>query len=255
MSVESLNCPQCGAPLTLKPGQTLAVCGYCNSSVRVTESVMVGTAPQITKVEIPTEVVDEVKRRLVLGLTTDAADYYAKEAKISPEEATAAVKAMKDSIGDAPSLSTNGLVTFSVLALAGIAAAIIGFSFVLDGDILIGVGVIIIALLFVGMNWYALSRGLPAFLLEHQGKAAQAKILKVWLVNTLTVKGTTGEVQLLRLLLQIQPPTGTGYQAEANCMVSEPSQPKFKPGCLIKVKFDPKDPKRVVVTGSQAEAN
>ena len=36
MRIESLDCPQCGAPLALKPGQTLAACVYCNATVRIT---------------------------------------------------------------------------------------------------------------------------------------------------------------------------------------------------------------------------
>ena len=51
MSIESLNCPQCGAPLNLKPGQTLAACGYCNSSLRIEAAtgMAAGALPVVTK--------------------------------------------------------------------------------------------------------------------------------------------------------------------------------------------------------------
>jgi DNA-directed RNA polymerase subunit RPC12/RpoP len=34
MTIESLNCPNCGATLEIKVEQTLVVCEYCNSNIR-----------------------------------------------------------------------------------------------------------------------------------------------------------------------------------------------------------------------------
>ena len=35
-STEALKCPDCGAPLTFKPGETQVICPYCGSSVQLT---------------------------------------------------------------------------------------------------------------------------------------------------------------------------------------------------------------------------
>ena len=35
MTVESMKCPNCGAALSLKPGQNLVECDYCHTTVRV----------------------------------------------------------------------------------------------------------------------------------------------------------------------------------------------------------------------------
>lgn len=45
MTVESITCPNCGAVLTLQPGQNLVTCSYCNSSLRISGGI--GANPAI----------------------------------------------------------------------------------------------------------------------------------------------------------------------------------------------------------------
>jgi hypothetical protein len=255
MSIESLNCPQCGAPLNLKAGQTLAACGYCNSSLRISPAagMLAGAPPVVSRAtEIDPAVVDEVKQRLVLGLTTDAVEYYAKKARVSEEDARVAVAAMKETIGYAPPLSNLGILMFVGTVFISL-LGVFGGIWLIAGDLgLFGLILILAALAFAVLNGLALSRGLPAYLLERRGTAAKAKILKMWLINTMMVPGTAGKVKLVRMLLDVAPPQGTAFQAEANCMVKESSEPNFSVGCTIEVKFDVR--KRVVVTGPKAES-
>jgi len=48
MHAVQLSCPQCGAPLPLRQGQTIVICAWCNTSSRVfpvSPIEVVGKAP------------------------------------------------------------------------------------------------------------------------------------------------------------------------------------------------------------------
>ena len=49
------------------------------------------------------------------------------------------------------------------------------------------------------------------------------------------------------MLLEVRPAGGAPYTMEANCFVTAPSKPKFHVGRMIQVKYDPSEPRRVVV--------
>jgi hypothetical protein len=51
MTVEALNCPNCGANLQIQADQTLAVCAYCNSNIRLSPPVA-GSIERVTTAEI-----------------------------------------------------------------------------------------------------------------------------------------------------------------------------------------------------------
>src|SRR5689334_13584605 len=105
-TAESLDCPNCGAPLPRQSTQTLAACLYCNSTIRITP----GAAPVATRaVEVPPEVIDEVKRMLLVSQHAQAVTYYAKEAQVEAAAAEQAVQGIERNMAYYPPLSMFGV--------------------------------------------------------------------------------------------------------------------------------------------------
>lgn len=245
VNIESLHCPNCGAPLPVRPGQTLAACVYCNSTVRLTP----GAAPTATRaVEVPPEVIDEVKRMLLTGQRLQAAEYYAKAAQVPSDAAQVAVDAIERNMAYYPPLRGWGVALLAALDLIGMAGLLMGMGLLVQSNWVLGGLLAAVAALFMAGNTLVLARGLPGFLLGLNGRPATARVLKTWLIRTDHVQGKPVELQ--RLLLEVQPPGGgRPYQTEANILVREARKPSFAVGKTIEIKFDPQTPHRVVVMG------
>lgn len=247
VNVESLHCPNCGAPLPLQPMQTLAACMYCNSTIRITP----GAAPVATRAaEVPPEAIDEVKRLLLLRQHAPAVSYYAQAAQVDAAAAELAVKGIERTMAYFPPLSSAGIVLLAAFDLIGLAGLLGGVLLVQRGSVFVGALVLAVSALFTAANLWVLGRGLPGFMLSLNGRPAAAQVLKTWLIRTDTVRGQP--VALTRLLLEVRPDGAAPYQAEANIYVREVSQAKFAPGAQVQVKYDPHAPARVVVEGPAA---
>ena len=123
MNIESLNCPQCGAPISIQPGQNLAVCVYCDSSLRIQSETPANVAA--TRIpEISAGVIDELKKLLVMGKNVEAVNYYAQKTGFTDYEAGLAVETIKKSIGYKPPLNTSGLLRLLALLLLSAEALI-----------------------------------------------------------------------------------------------------------------------------------
>jgi hypothetical protein len=252
--VQSLDCPQCGAPLPLQAAQTLAACVYCNATVHIGPSAapgQPGTAPVATRaVEVRPEVIDEVKKMLLLGQHLPAVEYYSREARISSAVAEIAVKGIEQNMAYFPPLTAAGVVTLVVLEGLSSAAIVGGAVVMSNAQYWLGIGLVLVGIFLTLGSTLVLMRGLPGFILAQRGNPATARILKRWVIRTDVVKGVP--VELTRLLLEVRPAERgqAPYQAEANCFVTEPSQPKFTVGASIQVKYSPGDKRRLVVTGA-----
>jgi hypothetical protein len=245
--IESAHCVNCGAPLTIKPGQTVAVCGYCNSSLRV--SAVAGTQPAASRmVEVPVQVVDEVKRLLVIGFKTQAVNYYQKQSGVSLAEAATAVTGMQRQMGYKPPLSRRGLILVTCLFLVSIVDFMIAISLLASGKPVWAVLLAIAALVFAGMNGFTFSSHLKATWLLWRGRFADGVILKCWQVLTYKTPPDKPSRRLVRLLLEVSLPGTPVYQAEASCFVREEVQSKFEVGSRILLKVDRHHPKNVVVS-------
>jgi hypothetical protein len=246
--VESLHCANCGAPLSLNTGQTLAACAYCNSTLRIGAA---GSAePPVRRMaEVPPEVVDEVKRLLVLGNPYAAAEYYAKQTGVSAAEASAAVQALRQTVGYAPPLNWMGIVMLVGFTALGLGVAAFGMVQIAGSRGLLGGVLIVAGVAWTLLNWFALGRGLRAFWLTHRGTPAQAVILKRWTIRTMKAAGEPQPVELVRFLLEVQPAGAASYETEANGMVRHRSYERTQPGCRMNLRYDPASPAKVVLIG------
>jgi hypothetical protein len=247
--VESLHCANCGAPLSVKLGQTLAACGYCNSTLRVAAAGDTTQPPVSRMMAVPPEVVDEVKRLLVLGNPYKAVEYYAKETGLPQADANTAVEALRRTVGYAPALNWLGIAMLVVFTGLGLAAAAFGVAQATAGREALGIGLILVGLGWTLLNWLVLGRGLRAFWLTYRGTPAEAVIVKRWSIRTMKATGEPQPVELVRFLLEVRPSGATPYQTEANGMVRQRSFERTQPGGRLKLRYDPANPAKVVLLG------
>lgn len=246
IKLQTLSCPNCTAPLHPQEKQTLVACLYCNSTVRLSYTGQSQPAAA-TLPHISPDVVDEVKRLLILGLRVQAMAYYAQEARISEGDAAAAIATIHQSIAYAPPLSNAGFLIFvglELISLIGLGAALIFFW---RDAFYVGISLSVVAMVISLLNFLAFSRGLPGWWLTLRGQSAQAVIEKVWPIRSFAVRGQNAYLQ--RFLLEIHSPQQTSYQAEANGFVSDQSQPQFRPGSRLNIKISPDNPRHIVIIG------
>jgi hypothetical protein len=78
-----------------------------------------------------------------------------------------------------------------------------------------------------------------------RGKPAVATVLKVWdtgvTVNQLNI--------LVGLLLEVHPPGHPPYQVKTRTLVSRIQPTLYRPGMVVQVRYDPKNPKKVAIEG------
>ncbi len=61
---------------------------------------------------------------------------------------------------------------------------------------------------------------------------------------------TINENPQVEFLLEVRPEGRAPYQAQTTALVSRLSVPKYQPGAVVKVLFDPQDPSRVALVGT-----
>jgi hypothetical protein len=93
MTPSALNCPNCGAPLNVDSKSRLALCVYCNTTLRLQPdgSPQPGVTVIPTLTEIPPEVGKKVKQMIADGQRSQAVTYYVEQAQVTPAEAEEAV--------------------------------------------------------------------------------------------------------------------------------------------------------------------
>jgi hypothetical protein len=79
--------------------------------------------------------------------------------------------------------------------------------------------------------------------LQAAGVAAQAEILSLWDTGI-----TVGSDPVIGLKVRVQPTDGAPYEAIIKkSLISRLDIPRFQPGKIVPVRFDPKDPSRVAI--------
>jgi hypothetical protein len=244
MTITSLNCPSCGAPVAWQAGITVSACVYCNSSLRISGGENAEPIAAQMK-EVSTATIDEVKRLLIAGAPDKAVNFYSKQAGIEYIEASRAVSAIRKTIGYKPPLNQKGIFMVYGLALISLCGLVGGVILLVKGLIGWGILLIVLAILFAGVNQYALGESVQAYLLLRRGIPARAMILKTWTIKPVTVGGVKGI--LMRLLLEAYPDQEMSFQAEANCLVSQANEGKFREKSFVEIRFSDDTPHKVTI--------
>jgi hypothetical protein len=239
--LQSLNCPNCGAPLKASAGQTRAVCLYCNSTLRLEPEVQPSTA------EIDSTLDDvemgRVKQLLLDGQKSAALELYTQKTGASPEDAA---EALKD-LGQKLSLD---VVRQQQLTPAGI-AIVAGYALVTAAGLYLTISggihwlISLAAMLYGAWMLYFYAPSVASTLAFRKGKPAKAKVLKLAEIG----KTRLGRqrVRVYKLLVEVQPLDGSPpYPAEMLLPVREQNVPRAQPGTSILVKYLPGEPERVI---------
>ncbi len=246
MLIEPLTCPNCGAPFNWKQGQSMSVCVYCNTNLRITADP--GKDLKVDKVpEISAEMIEEVKRLLAAGTKTKAVAYYSQQAGISELEAFPIVSGIQIAAMYNPPMSLRGVAMLAVFLLVSLVGIIGGVVLIAGNSLGFGIPVVAIAALFGLMNWLSMGLNLKATRIYHWGRPAKAVILNRW--HVMDTKAGRYPGSLYRLFIEVKPDSSPAYKAETTCLVGEASQGKFQIGGAIRVKYDAKEKQKVVVVG------
>lgn len=137
-------------------------------------------------------------------------------------------------------------------AIVGILAGIAGLGTGVAVDILVNgrptliSAIVVIAGLLMGLLFAVIFGSLfGANRLLKTGAAAQATVLEVWDTGV-TVNQNAIQVGLK---LRVSPPDGPPYETSARTFVSRLNPGVYRPGMLLNVRYDPKNPNKVAVEG------
>jgi hypothetical protein len=236
---QSLNCPNCGAPLPAHVGQALAVCLYCNSAVRLQpEQPTAQVAATVDQAEMA-----EVKQLLLDGKPEQALERYQQASGLALDESRLAF----DELSRRLSL---GVVRGQQLTRAGILWVI---AYALSAALSLGLWAARLIPLWLGLLMMGYSAmmllfyfpALRATLAFRQGKSAQARVVKLAPVGV-TKFGRT-RVHIFKLLVEVTPQDdGAAYPAEMLLPVREQNLPRAKPDTILRVKYLPHDPQTII---------
>ncbi|HRQ37731.1 MAG TPA: hypothetical protein PLD25_07435 [Chloroflexota bacterium] len=239
MRLESLNCPNCHAPLDYSPGQTLCICLYCNSTIRIHHDTPQPEATADTTVSESD--MAEIKELLLAGQTATAVQRYQQIAHCSQSEAQTAVTNLSTQISFTTlrqqQLSRGGLIFFVIL-LVGLAWALVGG---LTGQ-LHPVMVIVItgfALLYIAL----FGKG---FLVSLRYLRAQKGVATVQHFTRISSHTGRRSFHLFRIIVEVQPETGSPFQTEMLLPVRDRSLDKLHQGTRFGVKYLPGDEDSVI---------
>lgn len=237
----SLNCPNCAAPLKVRENQTMALCVYCGSSIKIGAS---GTAPQpIEQRELTPEVLEQINQLLLDGRAVDAIALYQQQSGVSTAEAREAIDNLAAQLARRTMLrqpiSNLGIglfVTFTIIGLGAVGWGIVNNSWLI---VLLGAGWII-------WNWLVF---VPATVVRWRyetGQAAPARVQKMVRLGEMTVRGQP--VTAARLWLEVRPDDHAAYQMERNVILRRSSLEQLSTSSTIEVRCRPDRGEAIPVT-------
>jgi len=233
MTLDSLNCPSCAAPLHVSERQTVALCVYCGSSIKI-DAGGATPAPRVAGAITP-EMLDQIKQLVLDDRRSDAIQLYQQQTGLGAAEAAEAVSNLSGQLTRRALLeqpiANRGLVLVAVLVATGCAAIVWGIANQSWAAMLIGA----IAIVF---QLGAFGQAIRVRYLLERGEAAPAAIQKVSRLGELPVRGQPQPVQILRLWLEARPRGRPAFHAEKNIATSLTNLAIFKPGVVIEVKYD-----------------
>ncbi len=246
MKTEAIICPNCGAPLALGPvlktaaPDKLALCIYCNSSIRLIAAEPGAGSPTVdsTASEVPPEVGEKVKQLIVDGERAAAIAYYAERAGITAAEAEAAVNRLANPLAlrlTRQSPLDLWAIVLSLVIIAGLAWLVVWtLGQALRGDWLyVLAAAVCAAMLAARVRW--LAPKLVSTWVHQYGAVGRARILKVAAISPSVRKGGT----LVVVLLEVQPAGGgAAFRDEETWLIRSESLYKIQPEHVIPVRYD-----------------
>jgi uncharacterized Zn finger protein (UPF0148 family) len=239
--MQSLNCPNCGAPLKPSPTQTCLVCLYCNATVRIEAEAQ----PPSAEIDCTLDEAEmgEIKQLVLDGQKEAALELYAEKTGASSEDASQALKDLSEKLSldlvRQQQLNTSGIVIvagYATLTLVGLYLTVFGGVHWL---------ISVVAMLYGAWMLYFYYPALASTLAFRKGKPAKAHVLKLAEIGRTRIGRQ--RVGVFKLLVEVQPEDGSPfYLAEMTLPVREQNVPRAQPGTIFRVKYLPGEPERVI---------
>jgi hypothetical protein len=236
LPAESLNCPNCGAPLRQPPDGETAFCMYCNSLIRL------GAAKPSKKGTLDEEEMSSIKKLITSGQREEAVERFQQLSGLDTAQAQQAIAEMAQAF-------TIKTVFNQQLTRAGMVQVVLSVIFLPLSLLALQTGLIspwitVLIVALSGFTLYAFGRGAITTLRYWKAPVAKATTLHYTQI---------GEVQRGRLsvrnflfLLKVNPENGEPFLARAIIPVREDNVKSLKPGEVITVKYLPGDPDSVI---------
>jgi hypothetical protein len=245
MKVEILSCPSCSAPLSFTPQQSVTICLYCNSSIRITSNNAgngQSRSPAQTvaqRQEIDPAIIESIKQLVVDGKRLDAIRQYEEAAAVTRAEAETAIDKIIDSLMGQLTrqipLNLIGItVPLLILTTTG-AGAVWSLLQLFNGRFLYILPVLLLAFLFVRTLRTFIPRATSTWVARF-GRLGQATVLRTAVIRS----NFHQDGSLIVIFLEIQP--GSNYPLfcdQETLLVSPHSLARLQPGNVIQVRFNP----------------
>jgi hypothetical protein len=229
--MQSLTCPNCGAPLTGQSGQKLWLCIYCNTLLRVPADE---TQPTVEKTVSDAEM-EPVKALLAEGKRDDAIAAYERLTGVPHDEAEQAIETLvkQYAFGIVRRQQLNGVgIVLVILYTLALPLSLIAWA---RGDIHPVFAILIAG--FSALNLLVFQRAIRT-MIEYAG-APKAKAIIQHYTQTSKISMRGGNVSTFKVLLEVQPAHGTPFQETMILPVREKNLPKMRQGGAIWVKYKP----------------
>jgi hypothetical protein len=240
MILQSLNCPNCGAPLRQPTTADLWLCVYCNSLIRV----LADQSPVQASLErsLDASALEVVKQLVHSGKRQEAIDRYQMLSGVDLEQATRMIDQMAvdfsmDTIFS-QQLTTGGIILVAsglLLLLFGLLSLVLGW---LDP-----VWAVIVSILAV-IDLLIYSRGALTTLRYWRAPIAAAETLHFAHIGA--VLNGRMRVHTYKVVFEVRPKDATSFQAEAIIPVREENISRLRQGEVIQVKYLPGVPNSII---------
>ncbi|NJN54540.1 MAG: hypothetical protein HC804_07170 [Anaerolineae bacterium] len=235
MRLESLNCPNCHAPLTFSADQTVCICLYCNSTIRLNQTTgQQATQTEATAVnEIASTDMAHIKELLLAGDTEAAIEQYQQISGGSQSEAQAAITTLSNQLSFGTfrqqQLTKGGMLFFVVCLVGLILALSAGFAGVVHPLI-----VLLIAA-FALLNIALFGKGFITSL--HYIRAAKGVATVQFFTQIGSSQTGRRSFHVFRVILSIQPEEGRPFQTDMLLPVRDKNITRLHEGSRFEVKF------------------
>ena len=243
LEIESLNCPNCGAPLNVKPNEEIAFCLYCNSSIRISKHEETGEQ-NVVHTRIPAEIIKEIKQLILSGNKSMAIEICQKASNTDEAEASRIIETFITGI-------TNKIALNRPLSLKGILFAVLYFAILISaGYVLIsgisnaGVVKVVcwILMIFMFIIILSISRSIFVTIKHSTKKWTKAVILKYVLITQ------KKKLSFFKVLLDVKEQDSNSFRTETNIMMKTADISKLQEGKIIDVKYYPGEKNNVIAS-------
>lgn len=231
------RCPNCGAPLDVQPGRTVAICIFCNASLRVQRSATAEMPAALAPTEVAAEDIERVKQLLLDGQRDEAVAHYARVAQVSSAEAETAVEGIYLSsyweLTKHVPINAFGFLLYFVLTSIGAVPAAIAAVYAGESP---GLWVVVVlGVLFALWQIRSFLRHLRSTLVSAFGATGRGKVLKCAVVRAVPERGGA----IVVVVFEVTPDRGgVPFVDQETLMVGEKSLTKLTVGNTIRVRFD-----------------